>query len=167
MKIYLFLTLLFCSFCFGEVEENKKPIKDLVETVGVLGLVGVATADATIGEIFVRAYPSHTILEKSFSNGASLILSCDTLRAGSAARYVAAAKNCQIEFTLEVAKNNYTLTGPFRENMIFEGRSCKEARNTCSEYKVEVTQDQNSILLKSGDTTLGIIDLSQKTPAYK
>ena len=91
-------------------QENLKAgdVLGLAATVGMLGAIAV---DATLGEAFVRAYPSKEIAAEGWGDlDGSIKLSCDTYRDVSGNHMVAAASACNIRYML-VARNSAYVSG--------------------------------------------------------
>lgn len=165
MKTYAFLLLPLLVALSAQAEQKKAGLAELAEVVGVLG---ATTVDATIGELFVRAYPAISLVKQDLpSIPAQVQLSCDTYRTGTSNHYVAAATACHIGYELKVSSAGYTLTGPFKHNDSFDGRGCEEARAQCAGYKVSLVQEGKRVNLLEGKTVLGSIDFSGLTPTYK
>jgi hypothetical protein len=148
------------------VQQGLKP-RDVLGLAGAVGMLGAITADATLGEVFVRAYPGKEIAAEGWGDlKSSIKLSCDTYRSGSGNHMVAAATACHVGYEL-VAKNPaYTLSGPFRPIESFDGRSCEAARKACGAYRVTVTRKGDTVELRDQNKLLGTVDFSGQTPQY-
>ena len=153
----------------AEVKPGQEPLttRDVVGLAATVGMLGAITVDATLGEAFVRAYPSHTIAAEGWSDlESSIKLSCDTYRNVSGNHMIAAADGCNIGYVLVARKSGYTLTGPLRPVERFEGRSCEAARKVCDAYQVTVTKKGQMIELREKKKLLGTINFSGQTPQY-
>ena len=93
-------------------------------------------------------------------------LSCDTYRHVSGNHMVAAASACNIRYLLVARNSAYALTGPFRPDQSFEGRSCDEARKVCNAYRVTVTRNGKMVELRDKNKMLGTVSFSGQTPQY-
>lgn len=149
----------------GAAAESSGP----VELVKVVGEMGARTLDATVGELLVRAYPSHSLLDARFDAiPARLELSCDTYRSGVANKWVAAATACHVGFEFTLSSGGYTLSGPFRPSEDFRGSSCEQARQFCRDYQVRVIESADRALqLFSAETPLGVFRFDKVTPSYE
>ena len=167
MKLIIsFLLISFSTFVLCEEKKETRSVKELVDIGVAFGTLAVSTVDATVGEIFVRAYPSKLIAEQSFGENRHVELSCDTFRTGAANHYIASANQCHIVFSLKAKKGKYTLEGPFTNEDLFKGNSCEEARKTCENFKVELQEQIDTVAIKSGGNILGKIDFTNLTPSY-
>jgi hypothetical protein len=153
----------------AEATQKQEPLKpgDVLGMAAAVGMLGAITVDATLGEAFVRAYPSKQIAAQGWGDmDGSIKLSCDTYRDVSGNHLIAVASACNIGYLL-VAKNSaYTLSGPFKPVERFEGRSCDVARKVCEAYRVTVTRNGKLVELREKNKLLGTVNFSGQTPQY-
>lgn len=91
----------------AEAPRKPEPLKagDVLGMAATVGMLGAITADATLGDAFVRAHPSKVIAAQGWEDlNSSIKLSCDTYRDVGGNHMVAAASACHVGFAL-VAKN--------------------------------------------------------------
>ena len=148
-------------------EKNYLTTKDVIGMAAGVGMLGASTVDATVGEVFVRAYPSKKIAAEGWDElDGSMVLSCDTYRNASGNHYVAGVSACHIGYQLVAKKAGYTLTGPFKPVSTFEGRSCDEARKVCSAYTATLTRNGQAIEIREKNKLLGTVNFAGQTPQY-
>ncbi len=176
--LYIALCLLPALSMAAETPPSKKPAaatqpelpitpRDLVTIAGGVAMLGALAADVTVGEAFVRAYPSKVLAAEGWGDlESSIKLSCDTYRNISGNRMIAAATACNVGFELVAKSPGYTLSGPFREVEHFEGRSCEAARQACEAYRVTVTRKGKTVELREKNKLLGTVNFSGLTPQY-
>ena len=141
--------------------------RDMLGLAATVGVLGAITVDATVGEAFVRAYPSKEIAAEGWGDmDGSIKLSCDTYRDISGNHMIAAASACNIGYKLVARNSSYTLSGPFRPVERFEGRSCDVARKVCESYRVTVTRNGKTVELREKTKLLGTVNFSGQSPQY-
>jgi hypothetical protein len=153
----------------AEAAEKPEPLKaaDVLGLAATVGMLGAVTADATLGEAFVRAYPSKTVASEGWEDlDSSVKLSCDTYRDVSGNHMIAAASACYAGYLLVAKTGGYTLSGPLRVADRFEGRSCEAARKVCAAARVTVTRNGKLVELREKNKLLGTLNFSGPTPQY-